>query len=378
MPAVVLSVVVCSASTTLAASHHARAVLDAADGHARAVLDVVRQSGAESCPDRSELESRVAGYLGYQPFVDRAALHAEVVIKRTKRGLEANVRLSQAGKAQGRRVLDSPSTDCSDLASALALAISIAIDPINARKAGAPPPVNAKRAAAPPSANAKQAGAPPLVPAPPPPLPPPPPPSSPPAPPAAPPLVDRGVQPAPAPARPSTSQPLSAQLGAGALESLGTAPAIATGLDVYAGAIAGPWSLGLEGRADLPASRRTADGRVQSSLLLATLLPCFHHAAWFGCLSGSAGALEGTGSDIAKPEKRTTFYAVAGARSGLEIALSRSLELDVFGGLGATLTRTTLTLAHRQVWTTPTLSGFLASSVIVTFADGNRRLSAIR
>jgi hypothetical protein len=115
-------------------------------------------------------------------------------------------------------------------------------------------------------------------------------------------------------------------------------------------------SLSLEGRADLPAEKSVKAGTVSTSLLLATLVPCYHYDALALCALGSAGALQGSGAGVDQPRKDTTFYAAAGGRVGFEVRALPWLAVQAFGDLRGTLTRTTLSIDNQDAWTTPALS----------------------
>ena len=92
-----------------------------------------RGSGTSSCPDEAAVRGAVAERLGYDPFAGDAPESVVVKLKRTDRGLRAEVEIrDRSGHATGARSLDSASArnDCTELASALALAVALAIDPL--------------------------------------------------------------------------------------------------------------------------------------------------------------------------------------------------------------------------------------------------------
>src|SRR4051812_30868957 len=133
-----------------------------------AQLTYSRGTGAADCPDADVIRAGVAARLGYEPFCDHAQGLVAAAVNRTGRTLEARIQIGGAGGAvSAERKLVSRESDCVELASAIELAISIAIDPLaGSRPRPAPPP-------APPPAPAA-APAPPSVivvrePAPPPP-----------------------------------------------------------------------------------------------------------------------------------------------------------------------------------------------------------------
>jgi len=291
------------------------------------------------CPDELELRNAIAGRLGYDPFEPTAPRLVLATIARDATGLHADIEIrGDDNTVLGTRRLSAARNDCRELGSAMELAISVAIDPLSLSR-------------------------PPLPPAPPPP------------PPAAPEPIAPQPQPPPPPPTAAVAvetrvaRPLSLRASASLLSSLGAGPAIDAGFAVQIGLRSGMVSLGLEGRGDLPASATElpTGGGVQSSLLLAALVPCIHYRVARGCAVAGAGELYGSGIHVDQPHDQHTFYAAAGARAGIELHLAGRLSLDVHVDLLGTLTRTTLRLANMDVWTTPPVSAALGVGVVGNF-----------
>jgi hypothetical protein len=299
----------------------------------RVRLTYQRAEEAKRCPDEQELRGAVEAELGYDPFDPQATELLQVRITREGGELVAVIELSAGGDVAGRRELASRGEDCRELAAALALAIGIAIDPVRAGKPPEPEPAE--------------------------PAPPPPPPAPPPPPPAGPPQP-RAPEPHPPP-EPGT--PLRWRVAGGGLVAIGTAPAPAAGIWVGAAVRSGDLSIGLEGRADAFASKRVDAGSVSASLLLASILPCWHPGFVLACGVGSIGALQGSGEQVDEPRKETTLFAAAGARLGVELPLGSVLALTGHVDVRANLTRTSLRLDDRDVWTTPPVGGDLGLGV---------------
>src|SRR5204862_4286698 len=98
---------------------------------------LIYNPGADTtgCPDEQTLRNAVSARLGYDPFRPDAerTLQVDIVVDRRheRRGLRAHVELRDAaGNSAGSRDIGSQRSDCGELASALTLAISIAIDPM--------------------------------------------------------------------------------------------------------------------------------------------------------------------------------------------------------------------------------------------------------
>ncbi|MHB8878524.1 MAG: hypothetical protein ACYC8T_32910 [Myxococcaceae bacterium] len=275
-------------------------------------------AGAERCPDEQTVRDAVSGRLGYDPFREPAEMEVRVAVERADPGLSARLELRDAGgRTMGKRQLASRASDCVELASALGLAVSIAIDPLSVTR---PPPVPPAPAAA----------------------------ATPPAPPP----------PAPPPAlSPSVQTAYTASLGA--VASVGTAPAPALGANLQLGARWPSWSLALEGRMDLPASRSTAGGQVASSLLVGSLVPCLHRRAVAGCALLTAGVFQGSGVDFVGSRRVTTPFLAAGARALAELPLAEPFSLRLHADFLAPLVRTTLLVGESEA--------FSAWPVSVTF-----------
>src|SRR5262249_5892581 len=151
------------------------------------------------------------------------------------------------------RRLASHKDDCTELASAVALAISIAIDPLQLSRPAPPPRVEPPPAcpACPACPPERVCAAPPPCPA----CPPPPPP------------LPRALPP------PSVEYRVSA----GALLALKSEPAITGGGEVNLGLRWRRVSLALEGRFDAPRAVDLPGGSLGAHVLAAGLVPCVHH-----------------------------------------------------------------------------------------------------
>jgi hypothetical protein len=108
-------------------------------------LSWVRGEEATACPDAQTVMDRVRTGLGRDPFNDRATMAAEVLVERSDEGFVAHMRVRASdGALAGVRTLRS-SESCDTLASAVALALALFIDP----NAALAPPVPSSLAPAP-------------------------------------------------------------------------------------------------------------------------------------------------------------------------------------------------------------------------------------
>lgn len=289
-------------------------------------LSYTRGEGAASCPDEQALRESVAARLGYDPFRADAEGAVSATLSRGPRGLRAVVELrDRSGRVTGSRLLTTARKDCRELASAMALAICIAVDPLVLTRALPP----------------KES------PPPPPPPPPPPCPSCPLCP-------------------PPPRAPVRFRAGVGAQLDVGAVPTLASlGVVAQAELRHRAFALALEGRVDpeLGSARASSDGGgVGATLLLALLVPCARLRSFGLCALLGMGALKGRGVDLAMAGHDTTFYAAAGARLSYEIPLlPQRLALDLHLDGLAPLTRTGLRIDGAEVWATPPIAGSLGA-----------------
>jgi hypothetical protein len=241
---------------------------------------------------------------------------------------------------RGARELRVKATDCQEVVATLALAVSLAIDPLFFARQGALPE------GLPPPEHAVTTG----EPRPPPALPP-----APPAPPDPPP--DR-------PAPPPPRVPLTWRLAAGVIGNLGAAPAANAGAVVGGEAVRGGLRAGIEARADLPVSREVTAGRVVSSLVLGTLAPCYAFAApTYACALVGLGVVRATAEDVTEARVRTAFFANAGVRVGVDISLGGAWVLQPTVEASLTPAPPILEINGRTAFTYPLVQGNLGLRV---------------
>jgi len=317
----------------------------AAEDPPRVRLAYARGPGTEKCPDERDLRNGVAARLGRDPFDDHADRMVTARVSRVRKILRARIEVhGPAGELYGERDLSSKDKDCAELAEATELAIAIAIDPLAAMSTPKPIATEAPPPAPPPAAVEEPHPAPPPVVAPAPTPPPP-----------------RPAPPAPAPPH------LQFHAEGGPVGSLGAAPQAAVGGRLLLGVRRAPFSLGLEGRLDAPSSRDVGPGSIQTSLMLASLVPCYHYSVLAGCALLGAGALRSHGRSFDDSRDATTAVFVAGARLAVEVPLDGVLFLHFHSDLLAALSQTSVQVNQSEVWETPRISGVLGMGLGVTF-----------
>jgi hypothetical protein len=285
-------------------------------GAPSARLTYVREPGTEACADEEELRRAVAARLGYDPFFPWAQVAVVAHVRREGRVFRADVTLvDEQGVSRGKRELSSEGDDCAPLVGALALGISLALDPLSlARKpdaeqaSPAPAPVSPDpvASATPPKApNADGAG---------PPLPP----------------VARSVA--------DSGSPWRGWAGLGILGAYGATPGLAFGGLVRAKVEHGRLSLGVEASVDAPTSASApTGGRVRAWIAQATLLGCGRVWIVVGCGFVTGGPLVASGLDLAAPRTAVVPYGAFGPRVGVEWPVFGRFRLEGFVEVAVTL-----------------------------------------
>ena len=299
----------------------------AAKGPPTVRLTYERSATAADCPDKEIVLDAVRARLGFDPFREPAEIAIRASVARTDGVLSATLLLSGEPSESAERRLVSRLADCSELAAAMELALSIAIDPLSGSRAPTP------RTPAPVTVVISQ---------PPPPSPPPP------------------------SREPGTPKFLFAT--GGAAGSLGSALSPSLGFLAGFGLASERWSVAIEGRADLPTSRQVEGGSIRLSVLAGTLAPCVHRRPFGGCLLATAIALRGSGHDgLTEAQQLTTTVVALGARAVLELPRAGSFAVRAYADVLGPLTRTTLKVGTEPVWTTPALSVTLGLAAVVNF-----------
>jgi hypothetical protein len=96
----------------------------------KVTLTYSQKDVAASCPDEATFRSLVGARLGYDPFVPDGTLALDVQLQR--RGKEIVGRLVLTGEdaqKRGERTLRSGVDECFELATSMALAAAVAVDP---------------------------------------------------------------------------------------------------------------------------------------------------------------------------------------------------------------------------------------------------------
>jgi hypothetical protein len=278
-----------------------------------------------SCPDRSELESKLGARLGYVPVASSTGAQAVVDLIATPAGIEGRLTLLFPGAEPILSKVEGATQECGAVLDAIALSLALALDPLGSGIREPPPPPPPRPTPPPPAARAPPATWPTRRPAPPPP------------------------RPAPLP------PPLEGFLFGGAITpffALPAEPAPAIGLVAGGGLVLhGAWSLRAEVAGLFSQSRQEAGGVIEASAIEGRLTGCAV-AGWVhfcGALMG--GMLSASGGSFASNREDQGPIAALGPRIGLDLPIAGPIGLAAWIQLWAFLARAELALDREVLWT---------------------------
>ena len=274
-------------------------------------LVYVRDKGAEECPDEQALRAAVAARLGYDPFFPyaKATLFAEITGDAGT--FRAKVKLVDEGNVvRGNREIEHKGPRCADLVDAMALTMSIAIDPRSLTGPVAEPAEPAATEEPPPEQPSPQELEPPVL------------------------IADQ--KPAVVPPPPVDGPHLDAHaLGA---MWLGAAPS-ATGGGLFGVELRYRlFAAMLDARVDAKASTEVEQGgTVSTSFAGAMLAPCIGPEGLRACAVLGLGQLTASARGISTPRDDSSVHALLGARFGVAVPLAGPLyfrgQVDLLGAL---------------------------------------------
>jgi len=291
-------------------------------------LVYARTPAASDCPDEPSLAAAVAARLGYDPFSPWGDQTILATVTRSGDALVAHAELiDHDGITQGSREVRN--SECKELILALALAISITLDPLRTEPSVEDPPSEA------PPVPSSDPPSPPL-----------------PAPAIAPPPASTRAEPRSIRSAQRAKQPTTWYVTAAAIGALEAAPHFAFGGRLALTARRGRWALGLEGWSILPSVQSAPNGgEVRVKLVSATVAPCLRLVGQLSvCALGSLGSLGAEGRGIDAPRSEHVLHAGAGGRGSFVVPLGPSLELVANADLLATVNRPHFQLDGAEVW----------------------------
>ena len=274
-------------------------------------LVYARADGIAGCPDEQQVRDAVSERLGYDPFDNAALTVVSSRIDVDGAGLLGRVVTQDpAGATLGEREIASRDRNCAELASAMILAISLAIDPLSAIGVQPPPPPD------------------------------PPPPARRPAPP---PAVQKTAEP--------PGVPLGIGLGAGPLVTYGSTPGVTAGFAARATLRSADLSGALEGRFDLPTSESVGEAEVRARSWMSALVVCFHRR-WLGLCGVLGVGRTHVTSDAEGARPVALPLAAAGPRATAELLRWGRLSLLGHADVLFSLWRPTALLGRDTAWQT--------------------------
>ena len=313
-----------------------------------AKLVYVRGPDTAACPDEDQLRRAVATRIGYDPFFPSAPKTVIAQVSRAKAGYRGKVQITgDDGRIRGERELATRGDDCSELISAMALAVSIALDDLD--EAPPTPPTPATATAPPAASDAVAAPASSLPAAPGEAI-------TPPAPSPRAGAAGSAEQPAPPVGTRASRLDITASIGP--VVSVGAAPGPSVGAAVAATVRYGWAAARLDLRADLPAGGDLAGGgRVSSRSVLATAALCARANTPFVCAGGGVGSFASTTSSISHPASDDALLVEALAVAGADVGLSRQVFLEPFVEVGFVLTRHRVFVDGVEAFRLPVVAG---------------------
>jgi hypothetical protein len=271
-------------------------------------LSYERRPGAEFCPDEAALRRAVAARLGEDPFTPDGPRTFHLTLSGSDGKLRGTVELETNGLVEGRRELESDAETCSELVEAMALAVSLTINPNLIVGDVMPAPVEPQ-----PQRPEPEPPPPPVTPVRPPP---------------------------PEPAPPTRAAPTARQrstegarvaLAAGAAThlALGTGPGLAAGGSAVLQAQGQAWRVGLEGRVDAFSRADVGrNGTVHSTLLAGVLAPCARIGQASACPLLLLGSLLAESRGVTTERSDRGFFSAAGGRLAFGTGLGEHLLLE--------------------------------------------------
>jgi hypothetical protein len=305
-------------------------------------LVYARTQEVSDCPDEAALAAAVATRLGYEPFSPWG--DQTILATVTRRGAAFVGRaelIDHDGIAQGSREVQNP--QCTELILALALAISITLDPLRvASPATAAEPTEARPLPEDVITTPQDTL------------------------PVTPPTQARDR---PAPRRIPAGERLTWHVGAAAVGALEATPHLTLGGRLAVAARRGRWSIGAEGLRTLPSTENgVGGGEVRVTLMSAALVPCLRLVGGFSlCGLGSLGSTRAEGQGVDSPRADSVLHATAGGRACLAVPVGPTFELNGNLDVAANLNRPSFQLDNAEVWRPGPLVGILGIGASARF-----------
>ncbi len=279
----------------------------------------------------------VAARLGREPFEPQAKRLLTIRLRATRPGYGVEISVYDSeGTEVGRRELQTKKNDCAELASAMQLAIAIAIDPLHTMPAPAFQPTATVEPSPPPVVH------------------------SPPAPSTASTQIQGPPLPPPAPEQSGERH----YIGAGLRLAASSEPDPSMGLTIHYRRRMGTLSWGLEGRYDTANETDAKSGRIETSIWAASALLCLNRSALEACALASAGNLRGRGIGYSDARSFSNPYGAVGGRLAHAFPVQGNFAVELGAEALARLNTTTLYIDTDEVWTSSPLELALGARAV--------------
>ena len=302
-------------------------------------LVYVLGAGASACPPQMQLRMAVTARLGYDPFSATAPRTVIAAIEVISGQLEGKVELiDDESVSEGARQLKAPLDRCSELVRAMALSISIVIDPQSALAAHEEPE-QSDSSVVPGSTPQVRADVPPK-------------------------------------SEQSTStevpelrvrRPVRFFSGVGMQLTSGAGPSNAVGAHWFVGGRYGLVSLSMEERVDSRSSTDMGNASVHVSFWLASLVPCVHVGYAMLCGTGTFGMIRASSSGLETDSSQTGAYTAFGGRFGLDIPIVEKWSAGLYAEAFAPWHPVTVKTNERVLWTAPNWASLLGFRMTVHY-----------
>jgi hypothetical protein len=158
-------------------------------------------------------------------------------------------------------------------------------------------------------------------------------------------------------------------LGAGGHVAFATGPAVAVGVHVSGEVATGRWSLGLEGRYDLPASARTTQGgTARTTLLGGAFVPCIRAKGTWACGVVMASRVASDASELGSPNVHdSALFLGIGARLAMHLSLPLNFALRIGGEVLAHPVAYELVVNGHRVFRSSVVSTTLGPTLVRAF-----------
>jgi len=300
-------------------------------------LVYTRAPDAEDCPDAESIRQAVRSRLGYEPFYDPAPATLAARITRERGKLVARIELSGPGESGHQEIAGA--ADCAGLASAVIVAIALAIDPLaHERSEESTGAVSPERTAPAQEQPARPAPTTPAI-----------------------------ARPPEQPRRPSPRTSPRVRTTGGVAINLGSQPGAAFGTALGLELAWRRFTTGLEWQSFLPTAVASESGaRARASMTRGVLVACGTIGSLEPCAFVSAGAVRGTGAEgTANARSDVTWYRSVGARAATRLPLGSGVSVRLHTDLEVPLVETRLVVGTSPLFDTSVIVWGFGGSVCV-------------